>query len=71
MALVWQCDHCEVVSNNGNVDDPPDEWVTRSLPVRGSQGARSSMDATLCAYCDDALYEWLRAMQNGSKETDR
>ncbi len=58
MAQVWQCDRCDVVSRNGDVDDPPEDWVTRSMPVRGSEGARSSMDAHLCAECDDSLYDW-------------
>lgn len=59
MALVWQCDRCYVSSRNGNIDDPPEGWVFRAMPVRGSEGARSSMDVTLCSSCDDSLYEWL------------
>lgn len=58
MALVWSCDRCDCVSSNGTVDDPPEGWVTRSMPVRGSEGARSSMEQTLCDLCDDSLYEW-------------
>jgi hypothetical protein len=65
MGLVWRCDRCKAVSNAGNVDDPPETWEWRSMPVRGSQGARSSMDQVLCADCDDSLYEWLRAGENG------
>jgi hypothetical protein len=58
MAQVWQCDRCEAISKNGDVDDPPEGWERRSLPVRGSEGARSSMDSTLCMACDDDLYAW-------------
>lgn len=65
MAQVWQCDRCDVVSKDGNVDDPPEDWVTRSLPIRGSEGARSSMDSTLCTACDDLLYKWFYYRQGG------
>lgn len=58
MALVWRCDRCKVVSNLGDVDDPPDGWERRVLPVRGSEGARSDGAYTLCGECDDALYAW-------------
>lgn len=69
MAQVWQCDRCEVVSKNGNVDDPPDGWERRDVPVRGSQGARSSMTWVLCNECDDDLYLWCRRgwMKDGLK----
>jgi hypothetical protein len=59
MALVWQCDRCDKVSNAGDVDDPPDNWVHRTVPVRGSTGAKSSREAVLCPDCDDSLYAWL------------
>ena len=59
MALVWQCDRCKgITSQGGNVDDPPDNWSARDMPVRGSSGARSSMPVVLCVGCDDELYEW-------------
>lgn len=62
MAQVWQCDRCDKVDDTGNVDDPPDTFERRSMPVRGSEGARSSMDAVICQECDDSLYEWFRAV---------
>lgn len=58
MAQVWQCDRCHTISDLGNIDDPPDNWERRTMPVRGSQGARSSRDAVICADCDDSLYAW-------------
>lgn len=61
MALVWRCDRCHAVSIDGTVDDPPDGWEQRSMPVRGSEGARSSMAQTLCGECDDALYAWFHS----------
>lgn len=67
MAQVWQCDRCEAVSKNGNIDDPPDGWIIRDMPVRGSEGARSSMAITLCMECDDRLYEWLH---DGPEDAD-
>lgn len=60
MAMVWRCDRCKTVSDEGNVDDPPDDWERRVLPVRGSTGARSDAEFVLCAACDDSLYDWLR-----------
>lgn len=59
MALVWQCDRCRRSSNAGSADDPPEGWEERLMPVRGSEGARSSMVSTLCDACDDQLYAWL------------
>ena len=59
MAQVWQCDRCEIVSKAGNIDDPPDGWERRTMPVRGSQGARSSRDVVICDECDDDLYLWV------------
>lgn len=67
MAQVWQCDRCRAVSRNGTVDDPPDGWEQRAMPVRGSDGARSSMRTTLCAYCDGALHEWLHHFDEGDQ----
>lgn len=61
MALVWQCDRCGQVSKSGDVDDPPDDWVRRDMPVRGSEGARSDMTVTVCDACDDDLYGWFQA----------
>ena len=59
MALVWQCDRCDKVSDMGDVDDPPEGWERRTVPVRGSEGARSSAELVICAECDDSLYQWL------------
>lgn len=59
MALVWRCDRCQRVSGMGDVDDPPEDWERRSMPVRGSQGARSNGEVVLCEECDDDLYRWL------------
>lgn len=59
MALIWQCDRCDATSKDGNIDDPPDGWVTRTVPMRGSEGARGHQDYTLCTECDDDLYRWL------------
>lgn len=59
MALVWQCDRCGRTSDDGAPPDvPPEDWVRRSAPIRGSEGARSGMETLLCAECDDSLYEW-------------
>jgi hypothetical protein len=58
MSLVWRCDRCKAISDMGNVDDPPEDWERRVLPVRGSQGARSDAGYTLCRECDDDLYRW-------------
>lgn len=57
----WMCNRCGAVSNAGDVDDPPSDWVRRDVPVRGSKGARSSTVAVICDRCDDSLYEWLHA----------
>lgn len=54
----WRCDRCGLVSGDGNVDDPPPDWRYTAMPVRGSQGARSTSDAVICDVCDDELYEW-------------
>ncbi len=60
MSVVYQCDRCKAVSTEewaaGHI---PDDW--RNLlaqPVRGSEGARSTRSAMICAACDDSLYEW-------------
>lgn len=60
MAQVWQCDRCGLISDQGDIDTPPPGWEYRTVPVRGSGGARSSRDAAICAACDDDLYDWLR-----------
>lgn len=59
MALVWQCERCGQVSKLGSPDQLPEGWEIRSLPVRGSQGRRSSGQMALCDACDDSLYDWL------------
>jgi hypothetical protein len=63
MALVWRCDRCKTVSEQGlayidndGENEPPDGWERRILPVRGSQGARSDEAYYLCSECDDDLY---------------
>ena len=58
MALVWKCDRCGRTSHPGDVDNPPDGWRQTDRPVRGSEGARSLTEATLCDGCDDELYSW-------------
>lgn len=64
MALAWQCDRCGAVSSGGydqkdRQHTPPEDWRQFSGPVRGSQGARSSMTTVICDTCDDDLYQWL------------
>lgn len=59
MAQVWQCDRCKVVSDMGNVDEPPEGWEEYRVPVRGSEGARSTMNMVLCSGCEDSMYRWL------------
>lgn len=59
MARGWICDRCKQFSNGGDVDDPPALWVNYTMPVRGSQGARSTGSGTLCDSCYNSLYEWL------------
>jgi len=62
MGTVWQCDRCKKVAHDfGGADavDLPENWVDRSMPVRGSEGARSHLMTTLCHECDDDLYDWL------------
>lgn len=61
MALVWQCDRCDKVSDLGTPEDMPDDWATFKMPVRGSEGRRSYMEATLCTECDDSLYDWFHS----------
>jgi len=56
---VWQCDRCKMIVHNFDDDARPDDWAERSMPVRGSEGARSHRMVTLCLECDDELYDWL------------
>ena len=58
MALVWKCDRCHRTSDAGDIGEPPDDWRETTRPIRGSGGARSTMNAALCEKCDDALYDW-------------
>lgn len=53
------CDRCKATSNAGDIDDPPPNWRFTPMPVRGSQGARSTRDAVICDDCDDSLYRWM------------
>jgi hypothetical protein len=70
MSQAWKCDRCGATSDLGNVDDPPDDWVRRSMPVRGTSGNRSDMTADLCGPCDDSLYEWFHNIcSSGSPES--
>lgn len=59
MAQVWRCDRCRVISDLGDIDDPPDGWRNYTMPFRGSEGAKSTMDYVLCVDCEDGLYWWL------------
>lgn len=68
MAQIWQCDRCYRTSRSGDADDPPPEWVNRDMPVRGSEGAKSSMRQTLCDSCDQALYLWFCEGQKFANE---
>lgn len=54
----WRCDRCGKVSQEGDIDDPPDGWHHDRCPVRGSQGARSNDTGLLCDDCDDSFYDW-------------
>jgi hypothetical protein len=53
------CDRCQAVSREGDTDDPPPNWRHALMPVRGSQGARSTRGVVICDDCDDSLYAWL------------
>lgn len=55
----WRCDRCHKVSTFGDIDTLPPDWEHRNMPVRGSEGARSSGRVVLCDDCDDSLYRWL------------
>ena len=54
----WMCDRCQTASRDGDVDDPPTNWRFTPMPVRGSEGARSTRDVVICDVCDDSLYAW-------------
>jgi hypothetical protein len=54
----WMCDRCQAVSRDGDIDDPPDNWRFQTMPVRGSDGARSTRNVVMCGDCDDSLYRW-------------
>lgn len=58
MSLVWKCDRCGITSDLGDVDDCPEDWRPTTMPVRGSEGAKSTSEVVICADCDDSLYEW-------------
>jgi hypothetical protein len=70
MSQVWKCDRCEATSDMGIVDDPPDDWVRRSMPVRGTSGNRSDMTADLCPSCDDDLYAWFHTSPPSTHTSD-
>lgn len=60
----WLCQRCGAVSTAGGENakgemELPSNWERRSMPVRGSAGARSSMPMVICGDCDQSLYVWL------------
>lgn len=62
MALLQRCDRCHKTTDNfDSIDDPPSGWVNRTMPVRGSAGARSDTTTLLCNTCDDSLYRWVNS----------
>lgn len=60
---VWMCDRCQAINSGGDSEALPDGWESRIMPVRGSEGARSSAARTLCTSCDDLLYKWMTSVE--------
>ena len=65
MSLGYRCDRCGAFGDARYGEQrepgpyPPEDWLVFTGPVRGSTGAKSVRSWTICAACDDALYQWL------------